>query len=149
MKKWKLSVVCLLAFAMIVTLLPAANAVDGKVTRVVTMEDLGDGFTVESEIVIYETRATSTKSATKQDTYKYSGDTIAVVSLTATFGYNGSSAWMNSKSVTHETYDNWSYSNESLTSSGGTATVTAKLRSGIKIVAVDTTLSCSATGVLS
>lgn len=56
---------------------------------------------------------------------------------------------MNSKSVTHETYDNWSYSNESLTSSGGTATVTAKLRSGIKIVAVDTTLSCSATGVLS
>lgn len=62
---------------------------------------------------------------------------------------NGSSAWVNSKSVTHETYDNWSYSNESLTSSGGTATVTAKLRSGLKTVNVNTSLACSAAGELS
>lgn len=115
--------------------------------------DLGNGVTVESTITVYESvsplSVMSTKSATKTDVYKYNGTQIASVSITASFGYDGSSSWVNSASVSKSISCGWTYSNEDITTSGGTATVTATLKKFPSDVSVYTYISCSPSGVIS
>lgn len=132
-------------------LLPAhADYSPGK--AVTTVADLGNGVTVESTIFIDDTSPLSlmeTKNATKQDVYKYNGSQIATVSITASFGYDGSSSWVNSASVSKSVSSGWTYSNENITTSGGTATVTASLKKFPYNVAVNTYISCSPDGEIS
>ena len=92
----------------------------------------------------------SERSGTKTRTFTYKGDTIAEISLTATFRYNGSSVSVVSKSVSdYTTYDGWSYQQSSLSSSGGTATVTGKLKKGLLSVNVNFSITCDASGNIS
>lgn len=134
-------------------LAPAANA-DYILKNAVTVTDLGNGITVESTIFIEEEASPlslmSTKKATKQDVYKNNGTEIATVSITASFGYDGSTSWVNSASVSKSVASGWKYSNEDITTSGGTATVTALLKkTGVVTVNVYTYISCSPDGDIS
>lgn len=93
---------------------------------------------------------TSERTGTKTRTFTYKGDTIAEISLMATFRYNGSSVSVVSKSVSNcTTYDGWSYQQSSLSSSGGTATLTGKLKKGLLSVNVDFSIGCDASGNIS
>lgn len=70
--------------------------------------------------------------------------------MSVTFGYDGKTAWVISASGSHTTYDGWSYSGERITTSGGTANLSATLRHLLhKSVAVNLSLTCSPTGQIS
>lgn len=117
----------------------------------VEVVDLGDGITIEYEITETPSIArASTKTATKTATCKKDGVKIAVVKLTATFSYTGSSATCTSASATYTTYNGWSASNKSTTRSGNTATTSAYLSKMIvNHATLTTSMSCSKTGVIS
>lgn len=128
----------------------------------VTTENLGNGLSVETQTTIFNTSDTenvtrtaySTRSATQTKTYKANGSTVATVTLRATFSYDGSSAWVTSKSARHSTSSNWSYGSESLGTYEDTASLSATLTqwSGvipIQTVDVDLSLTCSPSGQIS
>lgn len=153
MKKRIISI-CLTVILTTAVLAPAAQAANIQDEIFSSVTDFENGVTVETTLVIQGSnsllKATSTKSATKIDVYKYNGTEIATVSLTASFGYDGSSSWVNSSSVTKSVASGWTYSGESLTSTGGTAKVTATLTNLLTLsIAVDTSMSCTATGTIS
>lgn len=108
-------------------------------------------FSYYDTVIVSPTFARTTeRSGTKTRTFTYKGDTIAEISLTATFRYNGSSVSVVSKSVSdYSTYDGWSYQQSSLSSSGGTATLTGKLKKGLLKVNVNFSISCDASGNIS
>lgn len=91
--------------------------------------DLGNGIICTEVITVSEPQTrSSTKTATTKRTYTYSNETIAVISVTGTFSYNGSTVSVISKSISEcETYDGWSFKQSSFTSSGGTITLDGKL----------------------
>lgn len=106
---------------------------------------------IEARMVVYDSLLRSnTKSASRIATVKYDGKAIADVTLSATFGYDGKTAWVTSASGSHTTYDGWSYSNEKITNSGGTASLSATLSHLLhKSAAVNVSLTCSPTGQIS
>lgn len=90
------------------------------------------------------------RTGTKTRTFTYNGETIAEISLMATFRYNGSTVSVVSKSVSnYTTYDGWSYQQNSLTSSGGTATLIGKLKKGPLSTSVNFSITCDASGNIS
>ncbi|QNK39232.1 hypothetical protein [Caproicibacter fermentans] len=125
----------------------------------VTTENLGNGFTVETKTTIFNSATAalvtfSTRSATRTKTYKANGSTVATVTLQASFGYDGSSAWVISKSASHSTVSGWSYGSESLKAYKDTASLSSTLTqwSGvipIQTVDVDISLTCSPSGTIS
>lgn len=106
---------------------------------------------VETVLTVNNTSARSNyKSINGAQTFKYSGEVIAEVTLSATFGYDGKTAWVISASGSHTTYDGWSYGNERITKSGGNAKLTATLsHSQYRNIAVNISLTCSPTGEIS
>ena len=117
----------------------------------VTVYQLENGITVERTILESDisTYATKQKRGTTKQTYRIGSDVIAVVSLTATFWYDGSDSGVVSTSSAHTTYDDWSYGDESIWDRGDTAYLSAVLESSIGTVDVDLSLSCSPSGQLS
>lgn len=111
----------------------------------------------ESDFSFYDTVAvlptiarTAERTGTKTRTFTYKRETIAEISLTATFRYNGSTVSVVSKSVSnYTTYDGWSYQQNSLTSSGGTVTLTGKLKKGLLNTSVNFSITCDASGNIS
>lgn len=153
MKK-RIITMCLMALIIVTVLAPAAQAEYMPEEVITTVTDLGDGVTVESIITVHESISAfstmATKKATKVDTYKRNGTQIATVSITASFGYDGNTSWVNSASVTENVSSGWKYGNEEITTSGGTATVTATLtKTGVVTLDVYTWISCSPDGDIS
>ena len=149
MKK-KLSVILAAALLVCAMVLPASAAQETYCQTETIYTDFGP-VDVETVITVYESLArSSTKSADIARTFRYDGSTIAVVTLYATFGYDGSSAWVVSASGSHTTYGGWSYSGENITTSGGTAYLTATLSHLLhRNVPVSISLTCSPTGQIS
>lgn len=105
---------------------------------------------IETTLVIYDSFRSSNKSADLVREVKYSGKTIAKMTLSATFGYDGKTAWVISASGSHTTYDGWSYGSEKIAKSGGTATLSASLfRSSAGTIPVSVSLTCSPSGQIS
>ncbi len=158
MKK-RVITMCLMALMIVTMLAPAVQANYMPEEVIISIADLGNGITVESTITVHESISTfnmmATKRATKKDVYKVGGQEVATISLTASFGYDGSSSWVNSASVTKSIASGWTYSNEDITTSGGTAsggtaTVTATLKkTGVTTTNVYTYISCSPDGEIS
>lgn len=145
---------CLMALMIVSVLATAAQAEYMPEEAVTTVTALGNGITVESTVTIHGSVSAfstmETKKATKTDTYKRNGTQIATVSITASFGYDGSSSWVNSASVSKSVSSGWIYSNESITTSGDTAAVTAILsKIGVASIDVYTYISCSPDGEIS
>lgn len=112
--------------------------------------EFGD-IEIETVTVIHNlTSRSGSKSVDKTQTIKSSGKIIAEVTLSATFGYDGKTAWVISASGSHTTYDSWSYSNEKITKSGGTASLSATLSHLLHTsIPVNISITCSPTGQIS
>lgn len=141
----------LLCFALItITVLPVSAQESGQViqTEEFTLEN---GYTIVEEIIIYPGVRSTDYTATKKSTITKSGTTIAIVAFNATFRYDGSTVSVISKSVTQtNTYDGWSYTQTSFTSSGGTVTLKFKLSKWLVLSNSYTmTLTCDKNGNLS
>ncbi len=153
MKKRFISM-CLLILVTAALLAPTAQAAYAHNEIFSSVEILDNGVTIETTLIVHASngtpRSTSSKSATRNDVYKYNGTEIATISLTAKFGYNGTSSWVNSSSVSKSVANGWTYSGESLTNFGGTATVTATLsKLFTPNVNVNTSITCSPAGAIS
>lgn len=136
-----------LVFSLFLT--PTCFAYENKNT---TVEDLGNGITVERTVTVYDSLLrSSTKKATDTKVYKNNGVQIASVTLTVTFGYDGSRAWVVRASGSHSVERGWKYQNEDITNSGGTSALTAEIKStkAPGIVGVDLSLTCSKSGSIS
>lgn len=152
MKKRFISL-CLIAVLSLALFIPvhAEFIPEESVSSVIVM---GNGITVEITLIVHNTstvsRAASTKTASKTAVYKYNGAEIATIVIDANFGYNGTSSWVNSSSVSKSVASGWTYSGESLTNFGGTATVTATLsKLFTPNVNVNTSITCSPSGTIS
>lgn len=117
-----------------------------------TVIDLGNGITVETTTTVYDTLLrSSTQKASSTSRFKNNGELIATVTLTATFGYDGSLAWVVSASGSHTVESGWRYQNQDISNSGGTSNLTAEIKSttGLGVVPVDITLTCTKDGDIS
>lgn len=118
-------------------------------TEIIHTED-GD-IEVETVLIIRDSllRASS-RTASKTKTYKSDGSVIGEVTLTATFRYDGSSVSVTDTDSSYDTYDGWSYKSENITTSGGTAKLSAKLtKTSYVDVAVNVSIKCTANGTIS
>lgn len=120
-----------------------------------TIEDLGNGFTAESKLVITDTSplysifsTTASKSASVIRTVKKDGAKIATITFTSVFQYNGSSVSITSTSYSKSLASGWTYNNHSIITSGGTATLNAVLKKLPYSVPVNISLTCSPSGVI-
>lgn len=119
-----------------------------------TIEYLENGDYIETIIQWEESNARTTIPATKTVNYKSGSTTLWSLKLTATFSYNGTSCTCTSARHTATSYVSYvTIKSASASRSGnkatayGTATIT--LDGVSKDVSMSTTLTCSATGVLS
>jgi hypothetical protein len=141
-----------------------SNEVNGQEkvspTKVISVEveDLGDGYTVETiieEEVNLLTRATSSKSAKKTVNYKNGATTMWAVSVHGTFTYNGSTSTCTASSVTAQSFNaNWKIASKQSSKSGSTAIANAvgkRYNSGAEVQSVsrEVRLSCNKNGGLS
>lgn len=115
-------IVLLLTAIMLFTAIGTASAASNTETRVFyEAQSLGDGFAVTSEIVIHETLGrASTKTATNTKTFTHNGNVIAIIAITGTFSYNGTSSSVVSKSISRlDTYSGWKFTQTNFSSEGG------------------------------
>ncbi len=127
------------------------QAVSNNASEVeVSYTESGD-FEIVTTTIIYDSVARSnSKSASKIYEVKSSGKLIAKITLSATFGYDGKTAWVSSASGSHATYDGWSYGSEKITKSGGTASLSAILsHSQYRDLSANMSLTCSPSGQIS
>ncbi|MDR1158181.1 MAG: hypothetical protein LBK75_07735 [Oscillospiraceae bacterium] len=154
MKKVK-AFICCFAMLCVISAPVSSYAAEFGEAQTTDIEYLGDGITVETTITVHSSLLrSSTKSATRASTYKDNGTTIATVTLNATFGYDGSSAWVVSASASHWVASNWTYENQSISTTGATARVTATLKKWLGststgTASVNSALTCSAGGTVS
>lgn len=115
-----------------------------------------DGSYMTEQIHIFQSRASGTKSGTKNKTY-YNGDGEAEwkVTISGTFTYTGSSAACTSASCSVTIYNSdWYTISKSASKSGSTATANVTMGEkllGVKVDEVSTSVSlkCDANGNLS
>ena len=148
MKKCSLLLSFMLLFCMMA---PAALAAPEVYQEVETIHTEFGDLKVTTTTVIHDTFARSSKRTADKTLTVESGDSvIAKITLSATFGYDGSTAWVISASGSHTTYDGWSYNSEKISKSGGTAALSATLsHSKYKSVNTSISLTCSPTGQIS
>lgn len=148
MKK-TISLLAVLALVLSLSLAPMCAAYESVET---VYSDLGNGITMETTTTLYDLLLRSnSRTASRTATFKNNGVEIATVTLTATFGFDGSRAWVVSASGSHTVESGWTYRNQSISNSGGTSNLTAEIRSTKVpgILDVDISLTCSRNGEIS
>ena len=139
-----------LALMMWVMVMPVGASYEEvyRETEVIHTED-GD-IEIETVLTIHDSplRASS-KTASKSQNVKYDGSTIAKVTLTATFRYDGSSVSVTDTDSSYTTYDGWSYKGEKISTSGGTASLSASLTKTLTgTIPVSISMTCTADGTI-
>ena len=113
---------------------------------------LEDGITQITTVTVSESPARAgTKTAIRKDVFENGSTEIAIIQLTGTFTFNGSTVSVVSKSISRcETYAGWNFQQSAFTSSGGTIRLTGKLTKLIVLnYNVEMTLSCDKDGNIS
>lgn len=126
----------------------ASPAHESVSTYTITETETNDGITIIDELTVDSNARSSSKKGTLTRTFKKNNNTIAVITLTATFSYNGSTVSVVSKSISQcDTYNGWSFTQNSLSSSGGTATLTGRLTKFLSSpVNVNMSITCDKNG---
>lgn len=152
----KRRIIAFLLAVLIVMLLPlSVGALENSISseEVVWFED---GSSLVITIQESNSRASGTKTGTKQYTYRDSnGDLSWIAALTGTFTYTGTSSTCTSASINVTIYDSlWYNVSKSSSKSGNTATGTVTM--GLKVLGVtvskptyNLTLTCDKDGNLS
>lgn len=145
----KLSILALLVCALSIP--ASAFAVENtRTTEIIYVEGLGEVEVTTITKVQNSLVRSSQKSASKTKEFTYDGQVVATVTLKATFGYDGSSAWVVSATGSQNISSGWTYKNQSIDKSGNSATLTATLSKGIGVkTPVEITMSCSPSGTIS
>ena len=139
----------ILALLLAAAILPLPRTFAADTSESTYVEDLGNGITVESILVVEPSLTrSSSRSASLTSTFKNNGVQIAVITLNANFVYDGSTSRATYASYSKDISSGWTYTDHSLTRSGGTATLTATLKKFLINVPVDMHISCSPTGVI-
>ena len=138
---------------LICSLLVPAAAQDTVSAQTVSTQtiDLGDGWTVTEELIINDQARTASRSATKKQSFSKNGEAIADIAITGVFRYDGSTVSVSSKVVSQkDTYNGWSFTQNSFTSSGGTITLTGTLTKPLRVSgSVNMKLTCDKNGNIS
>lgn len=145
---------CLLASTMIyMTMAPICGAsyIPEQQETISIYRTVSDRLETETTLVVYDSMIrSSTRRAEKNTVYKYDGVEIASVTLEATFSYDGNTAQVVSASGSHTTSGGWSYKSESISKSGDTAELTAKLTKLLyPALAVEISMTCTPSGQIS
>lgn len=107
--------------------------------------DMGNGITMIDEVVeCPQARTIYGKTAQRTRTIKDGDTVIAVIAFQATFHYDGTTVIVASKSIVQEdTYEGWSFKQESFTANGGTVSLTGKLTKWLILKSETFTMSLS------
>jgi len=127
MKKFTAIIVLL---AILFTTATGAHATEPTAaTTICYTEDLGNGFAMETVLVISDSIVRSnTRTAEKQRTFTYKDNVIAIIAITGTFSYNGTSCSVISKSISRlDTYSGWSLTQTYFSSEGGAIALVGEL----------------------
>lgn len=121
-------------------------------TEIIFLKDFGM-MNVKTVTAINSVMSDKTGVANVTRTYSANGMEIATVTLSVTFGFNGSNVWVISKSVTKNVSSGWTYSGQKVSLNGGTVTLTAQLShrdpATFVQVPVEITVTCTPTGQIS
>ena len=146
-KFFSVILVGILAFSLLPV--PKTLAVEPATESMSTVEDFGNGITVETTLVIHPSvERSSTKTATLTRDYQKDGSWIATLALTATFSYSASGVSVVSASYTKNLASGWTFNSPNIKKTGGTAILTGDLKKFPFNVPVDMKISCSPTGVI-
>lgn len=140
MRKIIAILICTTLIATLATPAFAANS-----PQVISSEriELDNGITVIDEVIKESSSRATDATYTRRRTFDDDGTVIAVIAFRATFRYDGSTVSVVSKSVTQtDTYEGWSYTQNSFTSSGGTVTLSGKLS---KLLIINSSFTMSMT----
>lgn len=139
----------LLCFLLIFTLPFSASAKDAAPAASQQVIDLGNGLIAIDEIQeAGNARAAMGKTVTRTRTIKDGDTVVAIITIQATFRYDGTTVSVVSKGINQaDTFAGWNYEQISFTSSGGTVTLEAKLTKWLIFNTPFTmTLSCDKDG---
>ena len=150
MKKGSTLLLCMLLICSLLVPAAAQDTVSAQTVRTQTI-DLGDGWTVTEELIINDQARTASRAATKKQSFSKNGEAIADIAITGVFRYDGSTVSVSSKVVSQkDTYNGWSFTQNSFTSSGGTITLTGKLTKPLRVSgSVNMKLTCDKNGNIS
>ncbi len=147
MKKFVSICLCILTlFSLSVSGMAAEPVASDQVAEEVST---GSGVSYVEELEISQLTRATARSATKSRTYTYDGDDIADISITGTFRYDGSTVTVSSMSYSQDTYNGWTFTLTSFTTSGGTIRLRGTLSKLTLSVSVDMTLTCDEDGNIS
>ena len=133
------------ALLLCTAVLPCAAAQPASSVQQSVLLSTNADIVVTTTLTVYDSAArASTKRANKKHSFTYQGENIATVTLFATFGYDGKSAWVEEASASHDTSGGWSYGSEKIDTDGSTAALSARLTKS-SFAPVDFTLSMSCT----
>ena len=133
----------IICFALLATLARPTYAAEQAEVIYSQETVLEDGTTIRDEIIVTSNARATDKTATRKKTLTKNDVVIGIIAFKATFRYDGSTVSVVSKSVTQtDTYDGYSYTQNSFTSSGGTVTLEGKLT---KLLFITTSFSMSLT----
>lgn len=141
------AMVLLFAFALMCFPVTTYAANEDTVDTYRYEEDLGNGFTAETVLVMNPAR--SERGAYKQKIIKHDGRQIASVTLDAIFYYNGSTSRVVSYKYEKDMSFGWLYTRHNIVTSGGRVTLTADLVSAIGTVPISISMYCTPAGVIS
>lgn len=112
---------------------------------------LGNGINIIDEVIEQTYSRSTSKGYTRRRTITNDETTLAVIAIHGVFSYDGTTVSVVSKSVTQtDTYEGWSYKQNSFTSSAGTITLDAKLtKLLVANIPFTMTLSCDKDGNIS
>ena len=150
MKKGSTLLLCMLLICSLLVPAAAQDTVSAQTVSTQTI-DLGDGWTVTEELIINDQARTASRAATKKQSFSKNGEAIADIAITGVFRYDGSTVSVSSKVVSQkDTYNGWSFTQNSFTSSGGTITLTGKLTKPLRVSgSVNIKLTCDKNGNIS
>lgn len=150
MKKVSTLLLCMLLICSLLVPAAAQDTVSAQTVSTQTI-DLGDGWTVTEELIINDQARTASRAATKKQSFSKNGEAIADIAITGVFRYDGSTVSVSSKVVSQkDTYNGWSFTQNSFTSSGGTITLTGKLTKPLRVSgSVNIKLTCDKNGNIS
>lgn len=148
MKRILVTFICL--FLIFSAIVPAsADEINSIIWQQETV--LENNIIVIDEVIDHTNARSSTKAYERRKSF-YDGETlIAVIAITGTFSYNGSTVSVLSKSVSQSsTYDGWNYKQSFFTSNSGTIALEGNLTKLIVLsIPISMTLSCDKNGNIS
>lgn len=140
-----------LCFLLIGTLIVPVSALETNTVIYHQETDCGNGVTMVDEVIEHSQIRSSTKGYTRTKTIRYDGIIIGKIAVYGSFKYDGTTVSVITKRVNQaDTYEGWSYKQNSFTSSGGTITLDAKLTKLLVMnIPFTITLSCDKDGNIS